>query len=333
MNRVQFVLASLGASVASFSFPRLSAAAEDESGSGGTIAVDAPNLFPESFAYSATTKLFYVGSVRYGRVSSVDSSGTIKTLSDDPRLKSTFGIFVDDSRGLVHACNTDVGISVRSKPSNVGHVCELVSIDARSGTVVRFVDLIGSGPGRHLPNDGAVASDGTIYVTDTTSPVVYRVSKAGLAERYVTHPGFAAAGTAPGLDGIAIAASGTIVVNHISHGTFFRIDPHAKKVSKIALAGAAELVGCDGMRFEKDGRLIVAQSTVTGAGRNALNELTSDDDWKTATVSKSVRLSATTYQSVRTPAGVYGVQSRLEQLFKNPKSPHVAAFDIVRIAS
>ena len=155
----------------------------------------------------------------------------------------------------------------------------------------------------------------------------------GRAERFVTHPEFGSTGAAPGLDGIAIAASGTIVVNHISHGTFFRIDPQSRKVTKIALTGATVLAGCDGMRFEPDGRLIVAQGTLVKHGRNALNELTSSDDWKTATVSKSVPLSATTYQSVRTPAGVYGVQSRLEELFKNPKTPHVPGFDIVRISS
>ena len=297
------------------------------------IVVDSPNLFPESFAYSAKTKTFYVGSVRYGRVSSVDASGTIKTLCNDPRLKSTFGIFVDDSRGLVHACNADVGISVRSEPSEIARVCDLVSIDVRSGAVSRFVDLSKNSAGKHLPNDGAVASDGSIYVTDSFSPVVYRVTSDGHAERFATHPGFAPTGPAAGLDGIAIAASGTIVVNHISHGTFFRIDPHSKKVSKIALPEGAVLLGCDGMRFEADGRLIVTQSIVTGPGRNALNELTSDDDWKTATVSKFTPLSGTTYQSVRTAAGVYGIQSRLEQLFKDPKAPHVPTFDIVRIAS
>ena len=331
MNRVGFVRASLSASVAVLPATRFAAAAAGPSAS-GTIAVGSADLFPESFAYSAATNKFYVGSVRFGRVSSVDWSGTIATLSNDPRLKSTFGIFVDDSRGLVHACNTDVGMSVRSDSSGVGRVCDLVSFDARSGAVSRFVDLARNGAGRHLPNDGAVARDGSIYVTDSFSPVVYRVTRDGHAERFVTHPGFAATGVAAGLDGIAIAASGTIVVNHISHGTFFRIDPRSKKVAKIVLTGGPVLVGCDGMRFETDGRLIVAQSTVTGAGRNALNELTSNDDWKTATFANVVRLSGATYQSVRTTAGVYGIQSRLERLFENPKNPHVPVFRIVPIA-
>jgi sugar lactone lactonase YvrE len=297
-----------------------------------TLAIDSPNLFPESFAYLASTDRFYVGSLRYGRVSSVAADGTIKTLCADPRLKSTFGIIADESRGVVHACNADLGISVRSQAAGVGQVCSLATIDARTGAVLAYVDLSGLQAGRHLPNDAAIASDGSIYVTDSLSPVVYRIPKRGQAERFVSDPRFAATAPAAGLDGIAVAASGTIVVNHISHGAFFRIDPRTKAVSQIALAGG-DLKGCDGMRFGRDGRLIVAQSTLAGPSRNALNELTSHDDWRTASVSKSWALTATTYQSVRTKTGVYGVQSRLEQLFHDPKGVHVPGFSIVKISA
>lgn len=303
------------------------------SASDGTLSINSSNLFPESFAYLASTARFYVGSLRYGRVSSVAANGTIETLCEDPRLKSTFGIFADESRGVVYACNADIGLSVRSRASDVGRVCGLATIDGRTGTVRRYVDLIGSQGGKHLPNDGAVAPDGSIYVADSLSPVVYRVDRQGGAERFVTDRRFAASGGGAGLDGIAIASSGSVIVNHISHGTFFRIDPRTKTVSQIAIDGGVRLKGCDGMRFERDGRLIVAQSSVAGPARNALNALTSHDDWRTATVSKSVPLSATTYQSVRTATGVYGVQSRLERLFHDPKTAHVSGFHIVRISS
>jgi hypothetical protein len=98
----------------------------------GTLFVAAPNLFPENMAYLKTTDRFYVGSLRYGRVSSVDANGKLATLCDDARLISTFGIFADQARGLIYACNADLGVSVRSRPSKIGRVCGLATIDAQS---------------------------------------------------------------------------------------------------------------------------------------------------------------------------------------------------------
>ena len=298
-----------------------------------SIFVAAPNLFPENVTYLETANRFYVGSLRYGRISSVDANGKLATLCDDPRLISTFGMFADQARGLIYACNADIGLSVRSRPSKIGRVCGLATIDARSGALVNYVDIIGSQPGRHLPNDGAVASDGSIYVTDTLSPVVHRIAKGGHAEIFVRDPAFGAKPPAGGLDGIAIASSGTIVVNHISAGKLFRIEPSTKAVSQVVVDGGAVLKGCDGMRFERDGRLMLAQGTLAGPSRNALCALRSADDWKTATVSKVWPLSATTYQSVRTKTGVYGVQSQLERLFRDGKAAHVPGFHIVRISA
>jgi sugar lactone lactonase YvrE len=278
-----------GASAPLASLPQAAAAS-------GTRFIAASNLFPENMTYLETADLFYVGSLRYGRVSSVDAHGKLATLCDDPRLISTFGIFADQARGLIYACNADVGVSVRSRPSKNGRVCSLATIDARSGVLVRYVDIIGSEPGRHLPNDGAIASDGSIYVTDTFSPVVHRISKDGHAEVFVSNPDFGARPPAAGLDGIAIASSGTIIANHISGGKLFRIDPSTKAVSQVVVDGGVLLKGCDGMRFERDGRLMVTQGTLAGPSRNALCALSSADDWKTATVSHVWPLSATTYQ-------------------------------------
>lgn len=319
-------LLAAGASACAASSPQAAAAAEK-------LSVAAPNLFPENFAYLETTNLFYVGSLRYGRVSSVNADGKLATLCNDPRLISTFGIFADQARGLIYACNADVGVSARSRPSKNGRVCGLATIDARSGAIVRYVDVIGSQPGGHLPNDGAIASDGSIYVTDTLSPVVYRISKNGHPEVFVSNPNFGAKPPAGGLDGIAIASSGTIIVNHISGGKLFRIDPSTRAVSRVVVDGGMLLKGCDGMRFERDGRLIVTQGTLAGPSRNALCALRSADDWKTATVAHVWPLSATTYQSVRTKTGVYGVQSQLEQLFQDPKGVRVSGFHITRISA
>ena len=298
------------------------------------IAVDAPELFPESMAYLAATQRFYVGSVRYGRVSSVGFDGTIATLVDDPSLHSTFGIVADEKRGTILACSADIGLSVRSTTADTTRICKVLTIDARSGEIVRTVDLIASTPGKHLPNDAAIAADGSVYVTDTLSPIVFRISPTGEPGTFVTDVRFAppdGPGGA-GLDGIAIAASGTIVVNHISGGNLFRIDPSTKAVTRVVVDGGVLLKGCDGMRFERDGRLIVVQGTLVGPSRNALCTLESADDWKTATVSRVRPLSATTYQSVRTNTGVYGVQGRLEDLFRDPKNVNVPGFSITRIA-
>jgi sugar lactone lactonase YvrE len=300
------------------------------------VVVKAPNLFPESFAFSATTQRFYVGSLRYGRISSVAPDGSLATFSDDPALVSTFGIFTDEQRGLLYACNADVGLSTKTQTTTLRKLCELVVFDLKSGTLVKNVDLGAAVPGGpHLPNDGAIAADGSIYVTDTFLPVIYHVTSEGTPSVFVQDPRLGAPAGVPGLDGIQVASSGTVVANIISSGLLFRIDPVTKAISQVSVTGSAgPLIGADGMRFTADGRLWIAQSILGGNGaRNALTALTSTDDWRTATVASEHPLSASSYQVAFAPAGAYVIQSGLEQLFKNPKAPDVDGFTVAAVAA
>jgi hypothetical protein len=79
LSRFDLVVSSLAASACVLG-PRAAPAQTSSS----DIVVANPNIFPESVAYDATTQKFYVDSLRYGHVTSVD-----KRIRDDGPCSST----------------------------------------------------------------------------------------------------------------------------------------------------------------------------------------------------------------------------------------------------
>jgi len=72
------------------------------------IAIQHPNLFPEGIEYDPTRDQFLVGSVTQGAVFIVHDDGTTEPLTNDPELKTSFGLEVDESRDrLLVAANSN----------------------------------------------------------------------------------------------------------------------------------------------------------------------------------------------------------------------------------
>src|SRR5262245_42669992 len=160
---------SIAALVAVFCAPATLAA----DAASGTIKINDAGFIPEGVEYDTKNKRFLVGSLAQGTVFAVASDGTLTPFVQDPDLKSSVGIEVDEERNRLLVPNSDA--SVFGGQGN--GQAKLGIYDLTSGKRIAMVDLAAAGPkdAKHFANDVTVGSDGSAYVTDTMARVIYKV--------------------------------------------------------------------------------------------------------------------------------------------------------------
>lgn len=236
----------------------------------------ADRQYPEGIAYSSQLSKFLITSIPLGKIGTVSTDGKYEDLINAPELISGIGMKV--SGDYIFVCNSDRGISVKSTQAGAFQTAELLVFNLKTKILERRTDLASLIPAaeRNFANDVTLAPDGTAYVTDSFSPVIYKVAPDGTASVLVrddvqfTSPNF-------GLNGIAYHPDGYLIVANTGQGKLFKVDlKNNNQVSEITGTGA--LPG-DGLTF-LNGDLYV----VTGGSRVA--QVRSSDDWKSASVIK-----------------------------------------------
>jgi DNA-binding beta-propeller fold protein YncE len=98
--------------------------------------------------------------------------------------------------------------------------------------------------------DLAVASNGDVFITDSTQPVLYRLRSGTDTLQKYTHPLFRS------LQGVAPTADGqSLYVADYSHG-LLRVDVRTGEVSRLMDAPGSTSLGCDGISLS--GNTIIA---------------------------------------------------------------------------
>ncbi|WP_406197436.1 hypothetical protein OH807_12045 [Kitasatospora sp. NBC_01560] len=246
----------------------------------------APALVPEGATWDAARGRFLVGSLRHGTVSTVRTDGTVRTLVDEPEtLVSVVGLHVDAARGRVLVANGDNGLGERSSAATRGRLAGLGAYDAGSGRRLFYVDLaaVAGDGGPHFANDVAFGPDGTAYVTDSQAPIVYRIGVDGTASVLVRDARLAPLPGEVGLNGIVLR-DGRLVIGKWDDGTLWQVPVRRPEaLSRIEVTGAgAALLHLDGMLARPDGSVVGVTNDFGGAGRDAMVELRSDDQWRSA---------------------------------------------------
>src|SRR4051812_27654250 len=148
-------------------------------------------LYPETIEYDVKRDTFLVSSMRDGAVYQVDREGRVSLFVDDKRLCSVLGIAVDADRGRLWAVNADFGVSARPSSEGPKKLAAVGVYDLSTGSARDYVDLAPLVSGPHLLNGIAVDSAGNAYVTDSFSPVIYKIDTAGIASVFLRDEQFA----------------------------------------------------------------------------------------------------------------------------------------------
>jgi len=240
------------------------------------ITVPQRALSPEGIQYGEANKRFIVSSRTQGGIGTVRDDSTYTQLADDPRLVSTIGLNLDASRQRLLAAVSDIGVNTtRSTATTLRKLAALAVFNPSSGALLSYVDLGALRPTQaHFANDIAVDAQGNTYITDSLSPIIYKVDAQGVATVFLENSQLSG-GSAFGLNGIVYHPDGYLLTAKTSDGTLYKV-PLANPANFTSVTSSQSLVGADGLLLLDNNTLLVvagSQSTVF--------RLASTDNWTT----------------------------------------------------
>ena len=209
-----------------------------------------PKLIPEGIAYDAEGMRFFIGSIAQHKIVAAHARELSDFSSAADKLDAILGLAVDTTRKYLYAVTTN-GFEESAKKERRNAV---VRYDLKDGRLMdRFV-----APDAMQLNDLAIATDGTLYVTDSQTGSLFRKKP---EEKTLTK--FGATGALRGANGIALAPDGALYVT-LSTG-IARVDTTSGEPTRLPQPDTVVTGGIDGLYWH-DGDLIGIQNS-TNPGR------------------------------------------------------------------
>jgi sugar lactone lactonase YvrE len=231
-------------------------------------------IYPEGIAYYPQKEAFLVSSITKGQIGMVDKLGNYSMFLDNENFYSTVGLKIYGNK--LYVAVGDLGLSNRSTATSPTTIARLLIFDLTSKALLNKIDLDTLYSGSHFANDLCVNASGDIYITDSFSPVIYKVSENGTPEVFVTDPRFS--GNGINLNGILEHPDGYLLVAKNSDGKLFKVDLRTKIITEVVLS--SPIIGMDGLLLLTDGSLLVGQNT----NQEAYHKLVSTNRFATATI-------------------------------------------------
>ena len=283
---------------------------------GQPLTVRRPALYPETIEYNGKDHQFLLSSFREGAIYEVDNAGGATVLVDDPRLCSVLGIAVDAPRNRLWAVSSDLGSSVKPSTAGPKKLAGVGIYDLTSGKPIDYLDLTPVASGPHLLNGIAVDAAGNAYVTDSFSPIIYKIDVHSTPSVFLRDERFAGEGIS--LNGLVVHPDGYLLVIKKSDGTLFKVPlDQPSNFSQVSIP--EHLTGGDGVTLIGKKDLVVIANRTPDTSSNSAFSLASDDDWKTAKVS-AVQPLGDVYPTtaVLRDSTLYVVHSKLNELIASP---------------
>ena len=244
------------------------------------------NLFPEGVVYDARRSRFLVSSLRKGVIGAVTDAGAYTPFIQDERIVSAIGMHIDAERDRLIVCVSDPGVSVRTAAATQKKLAGLGVYSLADGKNLFFQNLAANDAtgGEHFANDATVDAAGNIYVTDSFSPVIYKVTPDYQVSEFLRDARFAGAGFR--LNGIDRFGDALVVVNS-GDGKLYRV-PLAEPTSLTEVTIDQPLLNGDGITRVSDRSMVVVTNTAAGDVPPTAFFLETDDNWTSAKVTKKV---------------------------------------------
>jgi len=156
-----------------------------------------------------------------------------------------------------------------------------------TGKNIDFINLGKLRPNKnHLANGMTLDSEGNIYVTDSFSPVIYKIDTSGHATVFLESDRFAGKGI--NLNGIVFHPDGYLIVVKKGEGVLFKIPlSNPREFSEIKTS--RNFIGGDGLVLLNNKKLIVIANRAAGEITETVFSLESIDGWETAKVTKELK--------------------------------------------
>ncbi len=224
----------------------------------GTVATEltlpAHHGIIESIAVDAQGRAFF-GDVRNRCIWVRSAEGEVTRFSQpQDRLLGVFGLALDEARGVLWAGVSAVPEMAGFTAADRG-LAYLAEYDLRTGALRRSLPMATPG-GEHVFGSLRIARDGSVFVSDSASPVIWRAAQGAThLEAWLEHGEFVS------LQGLDFTADGrTLYVADYANG-IWAIDVATKNPTLLRPAEDTSLFGLDDLHF-RDGALIAVQNGV-----------------------------------------------------------------------
>jgi sugar lactone lactonase YvrE len=287
------------------------------------ITFNRSGLYPEGVSHDALHQRFLVSSITQGTIGQVNYEGHYTPFIQDSRLLSTVGLKVDEYRKRVLVTVSDIGVSPRSTPATIGRYGALGMYDLSTGQRLHFPNLGALRPDLpHFINDVALDHLGNAYVTDSFSPIIYRVDVTGRARVFMENPAFATNPGEFGLNGIVVHPHGYLLVAFMQGGKLYRI-PLDNPMAHEEVAINAQLMGPDGLLLSKDGKQLIVVDNGGGQAPDKIYSFSSDDNWATGTLTETFTTPEPVFATTATGYGkdVFVLYAHLHKLLGGADPP------------
>jgi len=240
-------------------------------------------IYPEGIGYDSASKHYYVGSLTSPTVYQINSKGEISRFLTDPRIISSAGIHVDSQNQRLLVASLDLGTSTETDKASKGKLAGLGIYDLHTGKPIHYINLAKALPGAHLANGITVDELGNIYVTDSSSPLIYKIDRKYRTSVFLENTKFTGEGF--NLNGIIYNKNGFLIVTKYNSNTLYRIPVNNPEAfEKVELDYS--LSGPDGLIFLSENALAVIQNMNGGK----ISFFKTNDNWKRANHINTVTL-------------------------------------------
>jgi len=302
------------------------------------IIIKNEGLYPEGISYDAHRKVFYVSSVARGEIWRVNLKGESELFIKSNEYPSTIGLQVDANRNRLIVCIADPGVGGNSKAKSIGKLAGVAIYDLISKKELAYYNLTPlNSSSRHFANDIATDEKGNIYITDSFSPIIYKIDTHGKAGIFANYQKWDVTDGKFGLNGIVYHPGGFLIVSHYDSGKLYRVDVNdPANVKELVFNNPPEkwtITGLDGLLLLNNNTLIAVNVDPSGRENgNVVYRLVSNDDWGSFEID-ALMLTSNTYPTTltNTGSGLFVLHSNLLELFTGNKSPK-KTFEIERIS-
>jgi len=301
------------------------------------IVIDNDGLYPEGISFDPQKKMFYVSSVAKGEVWRVNQKGEGELFARNRKYPSVIGVLVDEKRNRLIICVADPGVGINSTATTKGRLAGVAIYDLSSKEELAYYNLSSVGGNEHhFANDVAIDGDGNIYVTDSFSPIIYKIDPIGKIKILAQYPKWSVAEGKFGLNGIVYHPGGFLIVTHYDSGKLYKIDVNnSSNIKEIVSDNSPEkwkISGLDGLLLLNNKTLIAVNVDPSGRKNgNVVYLLLSKDDWNSFNIN-AVMPTSNTYPTTlaKNNDGIFVLHSKLLELFMN-KKPTSKTFEIEKV--
>ncbi len=272
------------------------------------IPFNSNELYPEGIAYCKKQDVFFVSSLHYGKIGKVTQKGVYTEFITDKDLVSTIGIHANEKANLLYVCVSDPGVSVKTDKATQMKLAKLIAYDLISGKRKFIADLGAlNKDGDNFANDIDFDNQGNCYVTNSASPIIYKVTPKGVATIFATSDNWKKEGF--NLNGIVVHPNGYLIVAQSNTGELYKVS--LKNPTEITKINSDIMLGADGIFMHGKNELLVISNS-----KKEVYELTTDNDFVSA---KTVRTAKTEMNFPTTGIVVKGkyyvLNAKLNEIF------------------